>query len=482
MRVVGANNKKYQALKGDFINNYFIVMYYNTEQKIPDFIFKSGFRSNNYLCASMNEKKRIAFYTLGCKLNYSETSQISRQFPEEKYTVVDFSAIADIYVINTCVVTEKAEKKSRAIIRQAKKRNPNAVIAAVGCYSELKPDEIKAMHGTDMILGTAEKFKILEYLAHTEDHEINKSSDDVRPFISSYSSGDRTRSFFKIQDGCDYFCSYCTVPLARGRSRSDSIENTLKVAREIASTDIKEMILTGVNVGDFGRKNNEKLLDLLEELDKIEGIERIRISSIEPDLLKDEIIEFVAQSKKFLPHFHIPLQSASDRVLKEMKRRYNTNLFLDRLKKIKELIPDCCIAIDLIVGFPGETDDDIRESLKFIESSAISYMHVFTYSERDNTKAILLGNKIPNSERTLRSKQMLHLSEKLKAKFYNENLGKDKFVLFESDNDNGVMYGFTENYIKVKVPFDVGLINQIKKVHLERIEKDGIFAVEIVDR
>jgi threonylcarbamoyladenosine tRNA methylthiotransferase MtaB len=430
----------------------------------------------------MNKKKKIAFYTLGCKLNYSETSQISRQFPEEKYSVVDFTDVADIYVINTCAVTEKSEKKSRAIIRQAKKRNPNAVIAAVGCYSELKPDAIKAMNGTDMILGTSEKFKIQEYLDNKVDQISIKPSAEDLVFNPSYSTGDRTRSFFKIQDGCDYFCSYCTVPLARGRSRSDSIENTLKIAREIASTDIKEMILTGVNVGDYGRKNNEQFLDLLQELDKIEGIERIRISSIEPDLLKDEIIEFVAQSKKFLPHFHIPLQSASDRVLKEMKRRYNTNLFSNRLKKIKELMPDCCIAIDLIVGFPGETEKDIIESLDFIESSSISYMHVFTYSERENTKAVLLGNKIQNGERTLRSKKMLQLSEKLKAKFYNENLGKEKFVLFESDNVNGMMHGFTENYIKVKVPFTESLINQIRKVRLERIEKDGIFAVEIVDK
>jgi len=437
---------------------------------------------NSYLCTPMNKKKKIAFYTLGCKLNYSETSQISRQFPEEKYSVVDFTDVADIYVINTCAVTEKSEKKSRAIIRQAKKRNPNAVIAAVGCYSELKPDAIKAMNGTDMILGTSEKFKIQEYLDNKVDQISIKPSAEDLVFNPSYSTGDRTRSFFKIQDGCDYFCSYCTVPLARGRSRSDSIENTLKIAREIASTDIKEMILTGVNVGDYGRKNNEQFLDLLQELDKIEGIERIRISSIEPDLLKDEIIEFVAQSKKFLPHFHIPLQSASDRVLKEMKRRYNTNLFSNRLKKIKELMPDCCIAIDLIVGFPGETEKDIIESLDFIESSSISYMHVFTYSERENTKAVLLGNKIQNGERTLRSKKMLQLSEKLKAKFYNENLGKEKFVLFESDNVNGMMHGFTENYIKVKVPFTESLINQIRKVRLERIEKDGIFAVEIVDK
>ena len=429
----------------------------------------------------MTEKKRIAFYTLGCKLNFSETSQISRQFPVDKFTIVDFRDVADIYVINTCVVTEKAEKKSRSAIRQATKRNPEALIAAVGCYPELKPAEIKAIEGTEIILGSSEKFRLHEYIANPEEINITTPVNDMQ-FFPSYSSGDRTRSFFKIQDGCDYFCSYCTVPLARGRSRSGSIEDTLKIAREIARTDIKEIILTGVNVGDFGRKNNEQLIDLLRELDKVDGIARIRISSIEPDLLTDEIIEFVAHSAKFLPHFHIPLQSASDSVLKAMRRRYDTALFLSRLKKIKEMIPDSCIAIDLIVGFPGETEEDIDESIRFIGPSPISYMHVFTYSERENTKAVTFENKIPNNLRTLRSRKMLQLSEKLKSKFYRNNLGKDKYVLFESDNDHGMMHGFTDNYIKVKVPFNEDLVNEIKLVRLERIEKDGIFAVRIVDK
>jgi len=430
----------------------------------------------------VSTKKKIAFYTLGCKLNFSETSQISRQFTPDKFDIVSFDEVADIYIINTCVVTEKAEKKSRAIIRQAKKRNPDAVVAAVGCYSEINPDELLAIKGTDIVLGTSAKFAISEYLEKLDSGKENTKSEypSIEKFIPSYSSGDRTRSFFKIQDGCDYFCSYCTVPLARGRSRSGTIEDTVRIAKEIANSGIKEMILTGVNVGDFGRKNNENFIDLLEKLDNIDGTERIRISSIEPNLLTNEIIEFVASSKKFLPHFHIPLQSASDKVLSLMKRKYEVELFLGRINKVKELMPDCCIAIDLIVGFPGETEEDFNDSFNFIESSAISYMHIFTYSERERTHAVTLSGIVANSERTRRSKKMLALSEKKKVEFYKENIGKEKFVLFESDNDNGMMYGFTENYIKVKTVFDKALINQIKNVKLIKIEKDGIFAGEIV--
>jgi len=431
---------------------------------------------------TVSTKKKIAFYTLGCKLNFSETSQISRQFTPDKFDIVSFDEVADIYIINTCVVTEKAEKKSRAIIRQAKKRNPDAVVAAVGCYSEINPDELLAIKGTDIVLGTSAKFAISEYLEKLDSGKENTKSEypSIEKFIPSYSSGDRTRSFFKIQDGCDYFCSYCTVPLARGRSRSGTIEDTVRIAKEIANSGIKEMILTGVNVGDFGRKNNENFIDLLEKLDNIDGTERIRISSIEPNLLTNEIIEFVASSKKFLPHFHIPLQSASDKVLSLMKRKYEVELFLGRINKVKELMPDCCIAIDLIVGFPGETEEDFNDSFNFIESSAISYMHIFTYSERERTHAVTLSGIVANSERTRRSKKMLALSEKKKVEFYKENIGKEKFVLFESDNDNGMMYGFTENYIKVKTVFDKALINQIKNVKLIKIEKDGIFAGEIV--
>jgi len=430
----------------------------------------------------MAEKKKIAFYTLGCKLNFSETSQISRQFSAESFEVVNYKETADIYVINTCAVTEKAEKKSRAAIHKFKKRYPNAIVAVVGCYSELSPDELHALKGADIVLGTSEKFLLPQYFNNSNsvlssDESAQFSNEN---FIPSYSSGDRTRSFFKIQDGCDYFCSYCTVPFARGRSRSNTIENTLITAREIAAGGIKELILTGVNVGDFGRKNGEHFIELLKKLDNIEGIERIRISSIEPDLLTNDIIEFVASSKKILPHFHIPLQSACDKVLKAMRRRYDTGLFADRVKKIKQCMPDCCVAVDIIVGFPGETDCDFEETCHFIKTSDISYMHVFTYSERKNTQALTIHEIVPNIERTLRSKRLLALSEKKKAAFYNENSGKEKYVLFESDNDNGVMYGFTENYIKVKTAYNAYLINEIKKVKLEKNEKDGIFIVKIL--
>ena len=349
----------------------------------------------------------------------------------------------------------------------------------MGCYSELRPEELIAINEKGIVLGTYEKFNLLEII-DKEEKNISSKEELVKRFIPSYSTGDRTRSFFKIQDGCDYFCSYCTVPYARGRSRSATIAEVVKTAEEIVSTGIKEMILTGVNVGDFGRKNNERLIDLLKKLDNIDGVERIRISSIEPNLLTDEIIEFVASSKKFLPHFHIPLQSGSDKVLKEMCRRYDTQLFSERINKIKSLIPDCCIAIDLIVGFPGETDDDFNDSFNFISSCDISYMHIFTYSERENTPAAKRTDAVQNSVRNERSKKILALSEKKKNVFLKNNIGKIKNVLFESDNDNGIMYGFTENYIKVKTPFDKELINQIKKVKLLKIEKDDIFAGELI--
>lgn len=425
----------------------------------------------------MNEKKKIAFYTLGCKLNFSETSQISRSFPPDKYEIVNFNDFADIYIVNTCVVTEKAEKKSRSIIRQAKKKNPKAIVAAVGCYTEIHPDEIASIKGTDFVLGAANKFMVKEII---EEGKITTNDCLGEQFISSYSLGDRTRSFFKIQDGCDYFCAYCTVPFARGRSRSDTVENTMKVANEIAFSGVKEIILTGVNVGDFGRKNNENLLELMKQLEQLNGIERIRISSIEPNLLTNEIIDFVASSQKFLPHFHIPLQSASTKILNAMKRRYDVPLFAERIARIKRFIPDCCIAVDLIVGFPGETASDFNESYHFLKESAVSYIHVFTYSERENTPAVSMSDVVPHEERTARSKKMLALSNEKKKAFYKQNIGKEKWVLFESDNDHGYMYGFTENYIKVKTPFNEKWVNQIKKVRLTKIEKDDIFAVELI--
>ena len=425
----------------------------------------------------MNEKKKIAFYTLGCKLNFSETSQISRSFPPDKYEIVNFNDFADIYIVNTCVVTEKAEKKSRSIIRQAKKKNPKAIVAAVGCYTEIHPDEIASIKGTDFVLGAANKFMVKEII---EEGKITTNDSLGEQFISSYSLGDRTRSFFKIQDGCDYFCAYCTVPFARGRSRSDTIENTMIVAHNIALSGVKEIILTGVNVGDFGRKNKENLLELMKQLEQLNGIERIRISSIEPNLLTNEIIDFVATSCKFLPHFHIPLQSASTKILNAMKRRYDVPLFAERIARIKRFIPDCCIAVDLIVGFPGETASDFNESYHFLKESAVSYIHVFTYSERENTPAVSMSDVVPHEERTARSKKMLALSNEKKKAFYKQNIGKEKWVLFESDNDHGYMYGFTENYIKVKTPFDEKWVNQIKKVRLTKIEKDDIFAVDFI--
>jgi threonylcarbamoyladenosine tRNA methylthiotransferase MtaB len=430
---------------------------------------------------TLSAQKKIAFYTLGCKLNFSETSQLSRSFPKDRFLIVDFKEMADIYVINTCVVTEKAEKKSRAAIRQAQKRNPKAIIAAVGCYSEIRPEELLAINRAGIVLGTYEKFSLWDIINKVE-NSIYPKEELLKKFIPSYSTGDRTRSFFKIQDGCDYFCSYCAVPYARGRSRSSTIADTLETAKEIVATGVKEMILTGVNVGDFGRRNNEVFIDLLKKLDGIEGVERIRISSIEPDLLTDEIIEFVAQSKRFLPHFHIPLQSGSDKVLREMHRKYDTQLFADKVKKIKSVMPDCCIAIDLIVGFPGESEADFKESFDFISSCDISYMHVFTYSERENTPAAKRKDVVQNSVRHDRSRKMLALSARKKNIFLKNNSGKIRNVLFESENDNSIMYGYTENYIKVKVPFDYKIINTIKKVKLERLEKDGIFAVEIVDK
>lgn len=428
----------------------------------------------------VHERKKIAFYTLGCKLNFSETSQLSRLFPKEKFCIVDFKDKADIYVVNTCVVTEKAEKKSRAAINQARKRNSHAVIAAVGCYSEIRPEELLAVNNSVVVLGTYEKFFLPDIL--DKKRKFFSSKEELQKiFIPSYSTGERTRSFFKIQDGCDYFCAYCTVPYARGRSRSALIADALKTAKEIAATGVKEMILTGVNIGDYGRKNNERFIDLLEKLDELDGVERIRISSIEPDLLTDEIIEFIAKSKKFLPHFHIPLQSGSDKVLKEMQRSYNTRLFSERIKKIRSLMPDSCIAIDLIVGFPGETEKDFKDSFDFISLCDISYMHVFTYSERENTPAAKRTDAVQNSVRYERSKKMLTLSARKKNIFLKKYMGKIKNVLFESENNKGMMYGYTENYIKVKVPFDEKLVNTIRKVYLEKIEKDGIFAVRIIN-
>lgn len=427
--------------------------------------------------------KKIAFHTFGCKLNFSETSSIAKNFHPEDYTLVDFKEEADIYVINSCTVTRNAEKKCRTIIKQTHKRNPFAKIAVIGCYSQLKANELANLNGVKLILGNHAKFNLASYLSELslmENENILIKIDDINKnnnFYPSFSFGDRTRSFLKIQDGCDYFCAYCTIPFARGRSRSDSIQNTINKAKEIAKTEVKEIILTGVNVGDFGKNNKENLFDLLKELNKIDGIERIRISSIEPDLLTDEIIELVASSKKLLPHFHIPLQSGSNDILKTMKRKYNIDLFSARINKIKSLIPDSMIAVDVIVGFPGETDKNFTDTYEYIKNSFISYAHVFPYSERKGTLTEKMNQKIPDILIKKRSCMLQKLSAQKKQKFYLEQKGKIHNVLFESENNNGYIYGFTENYIRVKTVFNDALKNQIVSVLLKTIDKDGIFKI-----
>ncbi|MDL2315218.1 tRNA (N(6)-L-threonylcarbamoyladenosine(37)-C(2))-methylthiotransferase MtaB [Bacteroidales bacterium OttesenSCG-928-C19] len=423
--------------------------------------------------------RTVAFQTLGCKLNFSESSDLGRKFQENGFQVVDFSEKADVYVINTCTVTSIAEKKCRNAIRQAIHLNPDAIVAAIGCFAEINPQEIEKIKGIHYILGNAEKHKLVDYiLAETEGSSCASkmtSVGNISDFVPSYSTGDRTRSFLKIQDGCDYFCTYCAIPFARGRSRSLTIKETVEKAKEVAEKDIKEVILTGINIGDFGKQHNESFFGLIQELDKVEGIERYRISSIEPDLLSGDIIEFVAKSKKFLPHFHIPLQSGSEQVLKAMKRRYSKELFAERVYKIKSVMPDACIAADVIVGFNHETDEAFQEAYDFLDSLPISYLHIFTYSERPNTYALQLDGKVPVSVRRERSKILHELSEKKKLQFYQENQGTSHSVLWEGSNNNGFMTGFTENYIKVKRPFDAELENQIHRITLKTLDADQVY-------
>lgn len=430
------------------------------------------------------EQKRVAFHTLGCKLNFSESSDLSRKFVENGYQLVDFHETADVYVINTCTVTALAEKKCRNAIRQASGRNPEAKVAVIGCFSQLKADELQHMEGIDIILGNQEKHQLLEMLGHAPENQdehcaychVNDIS-KTHNFVPSFSSGDRTRSFLKIQDGCDYFCSYCAIPFARGRSRSNTIAETVETAKSVAASGVKEVVLTGVNIGDFGKNNGESFLGLIQELEKLEGIERYRISSIEPDLLSNEIIEFVAKSKKFLPHFHIPLQAAEDSLLKSMRRKYDTALFASRVAKIKEVMPYACIAADLIVGFPGETEGVFTKCIDFLESIPISYLHVFTYSERPGTLALKLNEKVPVNIRRDRSKILHELSEKKKFSFYKENKGLTTNVLWESDEEKGMMSGFTENYVRVKRPFDSARINQIETVELTNPDQNGEYYI-----
>ena len=430
--------------------------------------------------------KTVSFYTLGCKLNFSETSTISRDLEEEGYAKIDFELGADIYVINTCSVTDQADKKCRNTVRKALKYNPNAFIVVIGCYAQLKPEEISRIEGVDLVLGAQEKFNISNYLKDTKKKKntilLNQPIKNVKTFYPGYSVGDRTRSFFKVQDGCNYFCSFCTIPLARGKSRSGTISQTIEKAKEIEKSEVKEVVLTGINLGDFGYKTKENFYQLINKLEELDGISRFRISSIEPDLLSEEIIEFVNSSNKFVPHFHIPLQSGSNLLLKKMRRRYDTDLYSSRIKLIKELMPHACIGVDVIVGFPGETEEEFNKTIDYIKSLPVSYLHVFTYSERANTNAPKLNEIVPMEVRRKRSKQLRILSLKLKLRFYNENIGYKGKVLFESKEDN-FLVGFTENYIKVKVPFKPNMINTIQEVKLEKISSDieayGSFVEEL---
>ncbi|MCK5822488.1 MAG: tRNA (N(6)-L-threonylcarbamoyladenosine(37)-C(2))-methylthiotransferase MtaB [Bacteroidales bacterium] len=417
--------------------------------------------------------EKVAFFTLGCKLNFAETSTIANSFIENGFKKVNFSDEADIYVINTCTVTNIANKKCRQAIKKAIKKAPNAKVIVTGCYAQLKPDELSIMPGVDLVLGNNEKFNISNYLNNSDSKIINSDLKNISCFYHSFSLSDRTRSFLKVQDGCDYFCSYCTIPLARGKSRNAPIKEIIEKAKKLAENNIKEIILTGVNIGDFGKSTNETFIGLIKELDKVDGIKRIRISSIEPNLLTDEVINFVAQSNKIVPHFHIPLQCGTNKLLKLMHRRYTTELYSKKVATIKSIMPQACIAADLIVGVPGETENEFNKAYQFVDDLDLSYLHVFTYSERDNTLALTFDNKVPVNIRRERSKIFHELSAKKRLKFYSQHLNTFKNVLFESKNDNGKMYGFTENYIKVETDFNKQLINQIVKVKLTKINDDG---------
>ena len=439
----------------------------------------------------MNGRKKVAFYTLGCKLNFSETSTIARNFNDEGFDRVDFKENADIYVINTCSVTVNADKRFKTVVKQAQKVNPEAFVAAVGCYAQLKPEELAAVDGVDLVLGATEKFKITDYINDLSKNDFGEvhscEIEDADFYVGSYSIGDRTRAFLKVQDGCDYKCTYCTIPLARGISRSDTMKNVLQNAKEISEKGIKEIVLTGVNIGDYGKgefgnkKHEHTFLDLVSELDKVEGIERLRISSIEPNLLKNETIELVSKSRAFVPHFHIPLQSGSNILLKKMKRRYMSELYTDRVSKIKEVMPHACIGVDVIVGFPGETDEIFLETYNYLNKLDISYLHVFTYSERDNTEAANFADVVPKNLRAKRSKMLRGLSVKKRRAYYENQLDSTRTVLFEGENKEGYIHGFTENYVKVKSPWNPELVNTIHKVILTRIGDDGLVRFDFIN-
>ena len=436
----------------------------------------------------MSVIKKVAFYTLGCKLNFSETSTISRDFQRNNYKIVNASKKADIYVINTCSVTQNADNKFKSVVRKMNRLNPNAFIVAIGCYAQLKPNELSDVKGVDLVLGANEKFNILDYIGdlsknkHPNIYSCDISS--VDNYISSYSSNDRTRAFLKVQDGCDYKCTYCTIPLARGISRSDTLENIKNNVEIIASEGVKEIVLTGVNIGDYGKgeygnkKHESTFFDLVKQLDESENISRFRISSIEPNLLSKEIISFLANSRLFVPHFHIPLQSGSNQILKSMKRRYNKDLYIDRINHINDTIPNACIGVDVIVGFPGETDEYFMETLDFLKELKISYLHVFTYSERNNTLASTMNFQVPKEVRTKRSMTLRSLSDKKRRVFYESQIGLDKTVLYETENRRGYIYGYTENYLRVRMPWNPELANKLKPVRINEIDQDGYIRVE----
>lgn len=431
--------------------------------------------------------KKVAFYTLGCKLNYSETSTISRMFEDKGYQKVDFNDAPDIFVINTCSVTENADKKCKKLVKEAKKISPRSYVTIVGCYAQLKPKEISQIPGVDAVLGAAEKFRMFEFLDEfTQQNEPQVFASEIKEantFHASYSIGDRTRTFLKVQDGCNYGCAFCTIPLARGKSRSDSVAHIVSQAQEIAKTEVKEVVLTGVNIGDFGIQNGkrkESFLQLIQALDQVEGIDRFRISSIEPNLLSNDIISFVSQSKRFVPHFHIPLQSGSDEILAAMNRRYRSDLYRDRVATIKRLMPDCCIGVDVITGFPGETDEEFKKTYEFLNELDVSYLHVFTYSERANTLAVSMEDVVPIKTRQQRSKMLRTLSEKKKRYFYEQQVNKKWKVLFEEDVEDGKMHGFTDNYLRIAAKYDPLLINETLEIQTTHVNPEGLMeAIEV---
>ena len=438
----------------------------------------------------MNQEKKVAFHTLGCKLNFAETSTIARTFQNEGFERVDFSEKADIYVINTCSVTDNADKRFKTIVKTAQKQNKNAFLVAIGCYAQLKPEELANVEGVDLVLGATEKFKVTDYLNDLSKNDMGEihscEIEEANFYVGSYSIGDRTRAFLKVQDGCDYKCTFCTIPLARGISRSDRLSNVLNNAREISEKGIREIVLTGVNIGDYGKgefgnkKHDHTFYELIQALEDIEGISRLRISSIEPNLLKNETIEFVSKSGKFTPHFHIPLQSGSDSILKKMKRRYNRALYTDRVETIRRHMPHACIGVDVIVGFPGESEEEFLETYRYLAELDISYLHVFTYSERPNTPAIEMHGRVDPKVRHKRSKMLRGLSVKKRRAFYESQLGKERTVLFEAENKLGYIHGFTENYVKVKAPWNPELVNTLHRIRLREIDEDGLVRFEWV--